>query len=61
MIKRIVLVFGGLALVASLFPAYLIGVSFGFWQPLTRLSGVSARARYVDITHLRAPLGSTAR
>jgi hypothetical protein len=47
-IKRIVLVFGGLALVASLRPAYLIGVTFGFWQPLTRPSGVSARARYVD-------------
>lgn len=48
MVKRIALVFGGLALIASLRPAYLIGVSLSFWQPLTRPIGVSARARYVD-------------
>jgi hypothetical protein len=47
-IKRVVLVFCGVALIASLRPAYLVGVSFGFWQPLTRPAGVSGRARYVD-------------
>ena len=48
MIKRIVLVFCGVALIASLRPAYLVGGNIGFWQPLSRPSGVSARARYVD-------------
>jgi|SRR5271154_4795877 len=48
MIKRIVLLVGGVALIASLRPAYLVGVSIGIWQPLTRPSGVSAHARYVD-------------
>ena len=48
MIKRIALVFCGLALIASLRPAYLVGVSIGLWQPLVRPVGVSARARYVD-------------
>lgn len=48
MIKRTVLVFCGVALIASLRPPYLVGVSIGFWQPLSRPYGVSARARYVD-------------
>ena len=47
MIKRIVLVLGGVAVIASLRPAYLIGVSLGFWQPVTRPTGVSGGARYV--------------
>jgi len=48
MIKRIVFVFGGLILIASLRPVYLIGVSLGFWQPLTRPTSIPTRARYVD-------------
>lgn len=48
MTKRIVLVFCGVALIAALRPGYLIGVSLGFWQPLTRPIVVSTRARYVD-------------
>jgi hypothetical protein len=39
---------GGVALIASLRPANLIGVGLGIWQPLTRPSGVSAHARYVE-------------
>ena len=46
--KRLVLVLGAVALIASVRPAYLVGVSMGFWQPLSRPAGVSARARYVD-------------
>jgi hypothetical protein len=48
-IKRIVLVFVGVAILASLRPSYLVGVSLGVWQPLTRPIGVSARARYVPM------------
>ena len=48
MIKRIVFIFGGLVFIASLRPVYLIGVSLGFWQPLTRPTSVPKRARYVD-------------
>jgi hypothetical protein len=47
-IRRIVLALVVMAMIASVRPAYLIGVSLGFWQPRTRPSGVSARARYVD-------------
>ncbi len=47
-IKRIVFIFGSVVLIASLRPVYLIGVSLGSWQPLTRPNGVSKRARYVD-------------
>ena len=47
-IRRIVLALGVVAMIASLRPVYLIGVSLGFWQPLTRPRGVSASARYVD-------------
>jgi hypothetical protein len=46
-IKRIVLVLGALAIITSLRPAYLIGVSLCFWQPLSRPSSVSEGARYV--------------
>lgn len=48
MIKRIALFFCGVVLIASLRPAYLIGLSLGFWQPLTRPTSVPSRARYVD-------------
>ena len=48
MIKRIVQFLVCVALISSLRPAYLIGVSLGFWQPLTRPSGVSTSAHYVD-------------
>jgi hypothetical protein len=43
-----VLVLAVVVMIASMRPVYLIGVSLGFWQPLTRPVGVSARARYVD-------------
>jgi hypothetical protein len=46
--KRIVLVVCAVALIASLRPAYLLGVSIGPWQPLSRPNGVSTRARFVD-------------
>ena len=42
------MIFGGVALIASLRPSYVIGVSLGFWQPLTRPIGISKRARYVE-------------
>ena len=48
MVKRIVFIFGGLVLIASLRPVYSIGVSLNFWQPLTRPASVPKRARYVD-------------
>jgi hypothetical protein len=47
-IKRIVFIVGAVVLMASLRPVYLIGISLNLWQPLTRPSGVSKRARYVD-------------
>jgi hypothetical protein len=47
-VKRIALICVGVALIASLRPAYLIGVSLGFWQPLTRPVGISKRAHYVE-------------
>jgi hypothetical protein len=37
------------ALIASLRPIYLAGVSFGLWQPLNRPAGVSPSAGYVDV------------
>jgi hypothetical protein len=48
MIKRFAVILGGVALIASLCPAYMIGVRLGFWQPLTRPVGISKRARYVE-------------
>jgi hypothetical protein len=38
----------GLALAALSWPAYIGGVAFGLWQPLTRPAGVSSEARYVS-------------
>ncbi len=47
MVRRILLILGCALIVALARPAYLVGVDLGFWQPLTRPAGVSARARYV--------------
>jgi hypothetical protein len=33
---------------AAAWPAYILGVTFGLWQPLTRPRGVAASARYVS-------------
>ena len=46
--KRIVFALGFVVLICLVRPAYLIGVSLGTWQPLTRPIGVTKRARYVD-------------
>jgi hypothetical protein len=48
LIKRLALIFGGMALIASLRPAYTIGMNLGFWQPLTRPVSISAGAHYVE-------------
>ncbi len=48
MVKRILLIVLGLLLAAGVWPAYSLGVAFGFWQPLTRPSSVSASAHYAS-------------
>ena len=48
MFRRIALALGSFILAAAVYPAYVIGVSLGAWQPLTRPRGVSSRAHYVD-------------
>jgi hypothetical protein len=46
--NRIALIVSVVVLTALVRPAYVIGVSFNLWQPLTRPRAVSKRARYVD-------------
>ena len=48
MLKRIIMVAVVVAFIAALRPAYQIGVAAGWWQPLGRPVGVSARAHYVE-------------
>jgi hypothetical protein len=46
--KRILLVAVAVVLPGLSYPTYVAGIAFNFWQPLTRLSGVSRGAHYVD-------------
>ena len=48
MIKRVLAVIAVVTLILSVRPAYELGVELGLWQPVTRPSGVSPRARYVS-------------
>jgi hypothetical protein len=46
--KRIAAVCAVVLYIAALWPAYLIGVLLGLWQPLTRPASVPWRAWYVS-------------
>jgi hypothetical protein len=46
--QRVMAVVTGVALATLAWPAYILGVVLGLWQPLQRPSGVSLSARYVS-------------
>jgi len=46
--KRVVLTAGVVTGLASIWPAYILGIAFGLWQPVTRPAGVARRAHYVS-------------
>ncbi len=48
MIKRFLALLAVVTLILILRPVYQLGVGLGFWQPFTRPSSVSPRARYVS-------------
>jgi hypothetical protein len=46
--KRIALTLVTVVLLGLSYPIYVVGAAFNIWQPVTRPSGVSSRAQYVD-------------
>jgi hypothetical protein len=48
MVKRVLAIALGISVAAVMWLLYVLGVTFGLWQPLTRPAGVAASAHYVS-------------
>ena len=46
--KQIALSLVAVVMLGLSYPIYVVGVAFNIWQPVTRPSGVSGRAHYID-------------